>query len=295
MKPSRFNYERPESLAQALELLNSASVQGREARIMAGGQSLLPMMNYRIVKPDLVIDISRLLELDRIQTGASGGLVVGALSRHSTMERSDLVAQHFPVVRETVQHVAHLAIRNMGTIGGSLAHADPAAEWPLLVRLLDATLVVTSVRGERRIAASDFFISMLTTAIERDELLSQIEFPLLPDGSGSAFDEFSRRHGDYALAGVGVCLTAHEGHVRQARVALMGVGDTPLRSPEAEAVLTGQAWSEDLMHRAVEQGCAALTPRQDLNASSDYRRHLTSVLMAQTLKTAWSRATGTAQ
>ena len=295
MKPSRFNYERPESLAQALELLNSASVQGREARIMAGGQSLIPMMNYRIVKPDLVIDISRLLELDRIQTGASGGLVAGALSRHSTMERSDLVAQHFPVVRETIRHVAHLAVRNMGTIGGSLAHADPAAEWPLLVRLLDATLVVASVRGERRIAASDFFISMLTTAIERDELLSQIEFPFLPDGSGSAFDEFSRRHGDYALAGVGVCLTAHDGHVRQARVALMGVGDTPLRSPEAEAVLTGQAWSEDLMQRAVEQGCAALTPRQDLNASSDYRRHLTAVLMAQTLKTAWSRATGAAQ
>jgi CO/xanthine dehydrogenase FAD-binding subunit len=295
MKPSRFHYERPESLAQALELLNSASVQGREARIMAGGQSLIPMMNYRIVKPDLVIDISRLLELDRIQTGASGGLVAGALSRHSTMERSDLVAQHFPVVRETIRHVAHLAVRNMGTIGGSLAHADPAAEWPLLVRLLDATLVVASVRGERRIAASDFFISMLTTAIERDELLSQIEFPFLPDGSGSAFDEFSRRHGDYALAGVGVCLTAHDGHVRQARVALMGVGDTPLRSPEAEAVLTGQAWSEDLMQRAVEQGCAALTPRQDLNASSDYRRHLTAVLMAQTLKTAWSRATGAAQ
>jgi len=295
MKPSRFNYERPESLTEALELLNIASAKGLEARIMAGGQSLIPMMNYRIVKPDLVIDISRLLELDRIQTGASGGLVAGALSRHSTMERSDLVAQHFPVVRETIQHVAHLAVRNMGTIGGSLAHADPAAEWPLLVRLLDATLVVASVRGERRIAASEFFISMLTTAIERDELLSQIEFPFLPDGSGSAFDEFSRRHGDYALAGVGVCLTAHDGHVRQARVALMGVGDTPLRSPEAEAVLTGQAWSEDLMQRAVEQGCAALTPRQDLNASSDYRRHLTAVLMAQTLKTAWSRATGAAQ
>jgi carbon-monoxide dehydrogenase medium subunit len=211
------------------------------------------------------------------------------------MERSDLVAQHFPVVPEALQHVAHLAVRNMGTIGGSLAHADPAAEWPLLVRLLDATLVVASVRGERRIAASDFFISMLTTAIERDELLTQIEFPFLPDGSGSTFDEFSRRHGDYALAGVGVCLTAHDGHVRQARVALMGVGDTPLRSPDAEAVLTGQAWSEDLMQRAVEQGCAALTPRQDLNASSDYRRHLTAVLMAQTLKTAWSRATGAAQ
>lgn len=295
MKPSRFNYERPESLTEALELLNIASAKGLEARIMAGGQSLIPMMNYRIVKPDLVIDISRLLELDRIQTGASGGLVAGALSRHSTMERSDLVAQHFPVVPEALQHVAHLAVRNMGTIGGSLAHADPAAEWPLLVRLLDATLVVASVRGERRIAASDFFISMLTTAIERDELLTQIEFPFLPDGSGSAFDEFSRRHGDYALAGVGVCLTAHDGHVRQARVALMGVGDTPLRSPDAEAVLTGQAWSEDLMQRAVEQGCAALTPRQDLNASSDYRRHLTAVLMAQTLKTAWSRATGAAQ
>ncbi|NBW45947.1 MAG: xanthine dehydrogenase family protein subunit M [Betaproteobacteria bacterium] len=295
MKPSRFNYERPESLTEALELLNIASAKGLEARIMAGGQSLIPMMNYRIVKPDLVIDISRLLELDRIQTGASGGLVAGALSRHSTMERSDLVAQHFPVVPEALQHVAHLAVRNMGTIGGSLAHADPAAEWPLLVRLLDATLVVASVRGERRIAASDFFISMLTTAIERDELLTQIEFPFLPDGSGSTFDEFSRRHGDYALAGVGVCLTAHDGHVRQARVALMGVGDTPLRSPDAEAVLTGQAWSEDLMQRAVEQGCAALTPRQDLNASSDYRRHLTAVLMAQTLKTAWSRATGAAQ
>ena len=295
MKPSRFNYERPESLTEALELLNIASAKGLEARIMAGGQSLIPMMNYRIVKPDLVIDISRLLELDRIQTGASGGLVAGALSRHCTMERSDLVAQHFPVVPEALQHVAHLAVRNMGTIGGSLAHADPAAEWPLLVRLLDATLVVASVRGKRRIAASDFFISMLTTAIERDELLTQIEFPFLPDGSGSAFDEFSRRHGDYALAGVGVCLTAHDGHVRQARVALMGVGDTPLRSPDAEAVLTGQAWSEDLMQRAVEQGCAALTPRQDLNASSDYRRHLTAVLMAQTLKTAWSRATGAAQ
>ena len=295
MKPSRFHYERPESLAEVLTLLNSASSEGRDARIMAGGQSLIPMMNYRIVKPDLVIDISRLLELDRIRTDTSGGLVVGALSRHSTMERSELVAQHFPVVRESLQHVAHLAIRNVGTIGGSLAHADPAAEWPLLVRLLDATLVVVSVRGERRIAARDFFISMLTTAIQPDELLAKIEFPFLPEGSGSAFDEFSRRHGDYALAGVGVCLTADSGYVRQARIALMGVGDTPLRSPEAESVLTGQAWSEDLMHRAIERGCAALTPREDLNASSDYRRHLTAVLMAQTLNTAWLRANGTAQ
>lgn len=295
MKPSRFRYERPESLPEALELLNIASLEGVEARIMAGGQSLIPMMNFRIVKPDLVIDISRLLELDRIHTSESAGLIVGSLSRHSTMERSPLVARHFPVVPETMQHVAHLAIRNMGTIGGSLAHADPAAEWPMLVRLLDAQLVVASVRGERRIAACDFFVSMLTTAIERDELLSQIEFPLLPNGSGSAFDEFSRRHGDYALAGVGVCLTAREGQVQQARVALMGVGDTPLRSPEAEAVLTGQVWSEDLVRKAVEAGSAALTPRHDLNASSDYRRHLTSVLMAQTLRTAWLRATGTAQ
>jgi CO/xanthine dehydrogenase FAD-binding subunit len=156
MKPSRFNYKRPESLAEALELLNSASAKGLEARIMAGGQSLIPMMNYRIVKPDLVIDISRLLELDRIQTGASGGLVAGALSRHCTMERSDLVAQHFPVVPEALQHVAHLAVRNMGTIGGSLAHADPAAEWPLLVRLLDATLVSPRCAGNGELQRATF-------------------------------------------------------------------------------------------------------------------------------------------
>jgi carbon-monoxide dehydrogenase medium subunit len=291
MKPSAFRYERVENVAHALERLDHAQAQGLDARIMAGGQSLIPMMNFRVVKPDLIIDISRLLELDFIRPCPAGGLLVGALSRHIVMEQSALVAGHFPVIPETIQHVAHLAIRNMGTIGGSLAHADPAAEWPMLARLLDATLVVASVRGERRIAADDFFVAILTTALARDEMLLHVELPALPPGSGSAFEEFARRPGDYALAAVGARLTAQNGKVKQARVALMGVGDTPLRSAPAEAVLVDQDWSEDLLARAVRAGCAALTPRHDLNASADYRRHLAEVLMEQTLRTAWRRAT----
>jgi carbon-monoxide dehydrogenase medium subunit len=192
VKPSAFDYRCPDSLEEALALL---AQYGDDAKIIAGGQSLMPMMNFRVVRPTMVIDIGRLLELDKIETNADRDLRIGAITRHRTLESSPLVRRCFPIIPEAMGHVAHLAIRNRGTIGGSLTHADPAAELPMLVRLLDGQIFVRSVRGARQIAATDFFISPLTTALSSDEILVRVDLPGLPHHL-SAFEEFSRRSGD---------------------------------------------------------------------------------------------------
>jgi carbon-monoxide dehydrogenase medium subunit len=288
MKPAPFDYCCPDSVDEALEVL---STRAGEAKVMAGGQSLVPMLNFRVVRPELIVDVSRLLELEYVRERADGGLTIGALTRHRVLETSPLVVRRFPVIPETMKHVAHLAIRNRGTIGGSLSHADPAAELPMLVRLLDATIVARSTRGERSIPAADFFVGPLTSALREDELVVRIELPGLTH-NGWAFDEFARRAGDFALAAVGVLLDVTGGRITMARVAMMGVGDTPLRRHEAEAALTGNALSDQVMANAVKEACASLEPRQDLHASPEFRRHLAGVLMERVLGKAWERAAG---
>ena len=287
MKPAPFDYHCADSLEEAVALLERHS---SDAKVIAGGQSLMPMLNFRVVKPALLIDIGKLLELDYVRERPEGGLAIGALTRHRTLETSPLVATRFPVIPETMQHVAHLAIRNRGTIGGSLSHADPAAELPMLAKLLNAVIVAQSATGERSIPAQDFFVGALTNALEDNEIVVRIELPGLPAGTGSAFEEFARRAGDFALAAVGAVLVVNEGKVTQARVAMMGVGDTPLRCPGAELALVGQALSEDVLDRAVEAACAPLEPNRDLHASPEYRKHLASVLCRRVLRTAWARS-----
>ncbi|MFB9126308.1 FAD binding domain-containing protein, partial [Paraburkholderia dipogonis] len=289
MKPAPFDYCCPDTIDEAVEVL-AANVD--DAKLMAGGQSLTPMLNFRVVRPALIIDISRLLELEYVRERRDGGLTIGALTRHRVLETSALVASRFPVIPETMHNVAHLAIRNRGTIGGSLSHADPAAELPMLSRLLDAVIVARSVRGEREIPASEFFVAPLTTALDDDEIVVRVELPGLPAGMGWCFHEFARRAGDFALAAVGVLLDVQGGEIREARVAMMGVGDTPMRRPEAEAVLTGKALSDEVMADAVHAACDSLQPNTDLHASPEFRRHLAGVLMERVTRKAWQRAAG---
>lgn len=286
MKPAPFDYVCPDTVDEALSVL----AREPDAKLMAGGQSLLPMMNFRVVKPSVVIDISRLLELDYVRERNDGGLTVGALTRHRVLETSPIVAQRFPVISEAMRHVAHLAIRNRGTIGGSLSHADPAAELPMLAMLLNARVVTRSLRGNRDLSAEEFFLGPLTTALDNDEMVVRIELPGLQPGTASAFDEVARRPGDFAMAAVGVTLQLVGNHVVEARVALMGVGETPMRSKVAESLLLNQEMSEILIKTVSEQACEKLTPRTDLHASSDYRKHLACRVMSRVLKTAWGRA-----
>jgi CO/xanthine dehydrogenase FAD-binding subunit len=286
MKPTPFDYCCPDLLDEVLTLL---AQYGDDAKIIAGGQSLMPMMNFRVVRPSLVIDIRRLLELDRVDDHAAGGLRIGALTRHRVLETSPLVRHRFPVIGEAMRHVAHLAIRNRGTIGGSLSHADPAAELPMLVRLLDGQIRLQSVRGLRTVAAEQFFLGPLTTALAADELLVAVDLPGLP-AHGSAFEEFSRRAGDFALAAIGVILEYRDGRLHRARVGAMGVADTPLRLPAVESALIGATDVKPAIVLAVQALRDTLRPRTDLHASADYRAHLASVLLERTLLRAWGEA-----
>jgi CO/xanthine dehydrogenase FAD-binding subunit len=285
MKPAPFEYACPDSLEEALALLSS----NEDAKLMSGGQSLLPMMNFRVVRPQLVIDISKLVELSYVREVEAGGLLIGALTRHRVLETSPVVANRFPIVCEAMRHVAHLAIRNRGTIGGSLSHADPAAELPMLTLLLDATMVIHSVRGVRRVAASEFFVGALTTSMEEDEVLVEIELPGLARGTIGAFEEVNRRPGDFALAAAGVLLEVHDGVVANAKLAMMGLGETPLRSPVVEGLLRNQTITNTLVDKVVEAVRVEVSPRQDLHASSEFRRHLAGVVVERALKAAWSR------
>jgi carbon-monoxide dehydrogenase medium subunit len=287
MKPRAFDYECPDSIAEALVLLKE---HAGSAKIIAGGQSLMPMLNFRVVSPALLVDIQRLLELDYLTPLPDGGLEIGALTRHRVLETSSLVAHRFPVISEGMRHVAHVAIRNRGTIGGSLAHADPAAELPMLAMLLDARIVAASPRGQRTIAAGDFFIGSLANALQDDEIVVRIELPGLAPGTGWAFEEFARRRGDFALAAVGILLHTVHGKIDEARIAMMGVGGTPLRLRDAERLLIGCTPDDAVFNRAIAAACDSLQPTADLHASPEYRIHLAGVLTRRALHSAWQRA-----
>jgi len=286
VKPPPFIYRAPTSLAEALSLLRE---HGEDGKVLAGGQSLVPMLNFRLLRPSVLIDINRVPELTGI--GATGfGLRIGALTRHRETAGSALIAAGFPVLTEAMTHVAHLTVRNRGTFGGSLAHADPAAELPLIAILLGAHMTLARAEGSRRLPADKFFVSALTTALQPDELLVAVDLPALPPRTGWGFAEFARRHGDYALAAVGVTLRVQEGVARDVRIAATGVGDTPLRLAAAEQELDGQHPSDGALDRAVAALRAAIEPNGDLNASAAYRRHLAGVLARRAVTAAWERA-----
>jgi CO/xanthine dehydrogenase FAD-binding subunit len=286
MKPPTFDYIAADSIAMAVAALAGA---GDDAKIIAGGQSLVPMLNFRMLRPSILVDINRIAGLDAIEE-TNGAIRVGALTRHYQLETSPLVARYLPVLSCAMTHVAHLAIRNRGTIGGSLAHADPAAELPMMALLLDAELHIASASGERTVAARDFFLGALTVDLASGEIITGIVLPKLPPHTGWGFDEVARRHGDFALAAVAATLTMSGGVIEQARIALTGVGAKALRAHEAEGLLVGHALEPDLVSRAVEAVRAAIEPETDLHASSDYRRHLAGVLTGRALAAAWRRA-----
>ena len=286
MKPPIFDYIAPTSIEAAVAALAEA---GGEAKVLAGGQSLMPMLNFRLLRPSILIDINRIAALSFI-TDTADSIRIGALTRHFALETSPVIANHFPVLSATMTHVAHLAIRNRGTIGGSLSHADPAAELPMMALLLNAEFHVAAVSGTRILAARDFFLDTMTVDLDGTELLTEIVLPKLPRQTGWGFEEVARRHGDFALAAVAATLTLSEGKIAQARIALTGVGPTALRATEAEQLLVGKSLDGDVTARAFAAVREAIEPETDLHASSDYRRHLAGVLTGRALVAAWRRA-----
>ena len=286
MKPAAFDYVIADSIDMAVASLAEG---GGDAKIIAGGQSLVPMLNFRLLRPSVLIDINRIGDLAFIEE-AGKTIRVGALTRHYQLETSPVIARHLPVLASAMTHVAHLAIRNRGTIGGSLSHADPAAELPMMALLLDAELHIASASGKRTIAARDFFVGALTVDLARDDIVTEIVLPKLPPKTGWGFEEVARRSGDFALAAVAATLTLSAGVISQARIALTGVGATPVRAAEAEVLLVGQALEPGLIDRIMDAVRAAIEPDTDLHASSDYRRHLGGVLAGRAVSAAWRRA-----
>jgi len=258
---------------------------GGDAKVLAGGQSLVPMLNFRVVDAPLFVDINGIEGLDGIEETEDGGLCIGALARHFALETSAAVKDRFPVLHDAMKHVAHLAIRNRGTIGGSLSHADPAAELPMMAVLLEAKITVAGGAGERMIPAGDFFTAPLTTVLAPDEIVIAVEFPGLPPGTGWGFEEFAQRRGDFAVAGVAALVSADGGAAREVRIGLMGLHDTPVRARGAEAAF---------LDGGIEAAAAAVRgdadPMNDLHGSADYRRHLAGVLTRRVLTAAVERA-----
>ncbi len=286
MKPAPFRYFDPASVDDALSLLAKC---GDEARLLAGGQTLGPMLNLRLVSPQTVIDVNRITALD-YRRPSSGGITIGALTRQATLEDDSTFASRQPLVATAIPFIAHRAIRNRGTVGGSLAHADPAAEWGGLALALNASLTLRKHGGaERVIAAKDFFLGLLTTAIEPDEMLIQISLPAWPAGAGWSFLEFSRRHGDYAIAGIACVLSLGPDVVDEVRLAAFGVEETPRRLAAAEGVLRGEPFSSALAEEAARRAADDVQPMDDRQGSADYRRQLVNVLVERALQEAAGR------
>jgi len=285
MKPAAFEY----IVADSVEMAVASLAQAGDAKIIAGGQSLVPMLNFRLLRPSVLVDINRIPNLAYVRE--DGGVVrIGALTRHHQLETSPVIARHFPVLTEAMAHVAHLAIRNRGTIGGSLSHADPAAELPMMALLLDAELRVVSASGARAVAARDFFRDALSVDLAEDEIVTEVVLPKLPPNTGWGFEEVARRSGDFALAAVAATLTLSDGKIAQARIAMTGVAPTARRVTEAEMLLIGQRLDDGVDSDVIEAVRAATEPPTDLHASAEYRRHLVGVLAGRALAAAWGRA-----
>jgi CO/xanthine dehydrogenase FAD-binding subunit len=288
MKPAAFEYFCPQTLDEALTLV---ARYGGDAKPLAGGQSLIPAMNFRLATPAVLVDLNRLAELSYIQDG-TGELRIGGMTRQRALERSALVSQRFPLIAEAMPHIAHPAIRNRGTVGGSLAHADPAAELPAVMLALNATFAATSKTGIRSIRAADFFVGLFSTTLVPGELLTQITIPPAARRTGVAFQEVSRRHGDFALAGVAAAVHLDEqGRCAGARIALFSVGDRPMLAEHAGRALAGQLPSAESIRAAADAAATQdIDPPSDIHASARYRRHLANVLTRRALEQAFERA-----
>jgi aerobic carbon-monoxide dehydrogenase medium subunit len=285
VKPAPFEYFDPRELDEALERLESF---GDDAKVLAGGQSLMPMLNLRLARPAAIVDINRLPGLDTF-TAADGTLRLGALVRQRSLER--WASSHHPLLAAALRLVGHSAIRNRGTVAGNIAHADPASELPALLLCLDGTVVVRSRTGGRQIAAGDFFQGPLMTALRSDELVTETRWRLPAPSMGWGFHEVARRHGDFALVGAIAVITCHGGRIDDARVAIFGAGSSAVRAPAAERTLTGQVPSPKLLGEAAAAAIEGLDPQSDLHASAAYRRRVAGTLTARALTDALARAT----
>jgi len=288
MKPAPFEYQAPTSLDAALDLL---SHRGGDAKVLAGGQSLIPVMNFRLAEPALLVDINKLAELDFIRPGDDGSLRIGALTRHRRVERDALVAEAVPLLHETIPFIAHPQIRNRGTFGGSLAHADPAAELPAVAVALRARFRLRKTGGDRWVNASDFFGGLFTTSLEPDEILVEVAIPPSPERTGWSFLEIARRHGDYAQIGVAALVALDDaGRCREARLVFLSAGDVPIEAREAAGLLAGQEISAAAIAAAAEKASQEIRPFSDLHATAGFKRHLARVITGRALRTAVDRA-----
>ena len=283
MKPARFDYACPSTLAEAVALL------GRHkgaAKAMAGGQSLVPLMAFRLAQPELIVDLKRIPGLDRIEIGAQG-VKLGAKVRWVDIQREARLAVAHPLLAEAVRHIAHYQIRNRGTVGGSIAHADPAAEMPGIAVACDAEIHATGPGGARTIKAADFFLGPLQTSLAADELITHIQLPAWPHGRRSAFLEFARRRGDFALAGVAVFYDpGQDGKAGNAHVGVIGMGDRPRRLPRTEAAINGRPLDDAAIAVAALAASKEVEPSGDIHAGPEYRRGLVATLTERALKAA---------
>jgi carbon-monoxide dehydrogenase medium subunit len=287
MKPAPFTYIAASSLDQALALKGE---YGDEARFLAGGQSLIPAMNFRLARPAVLIDINPLSELGRIDRSSAEDIRVGALARYRSLEKDAGFLQACPLFADALPHIAHPQIRNRGTIGGNLAHADPASELPAVATAMGARMRIRSQHGERELPASDFFAGLLTTSLEPEEMLVEIAFPAPPPRSGSCFLEIARRRGDFALAGVAAIVSLDEdGRCTGLRLALCGVGDTPVDASDAAASLIGQRCTDKAIETVAAEVKNAIDPPGNVHASADYQRHIAGVLTRRAIKSAHER------
>lgn len=288
MKPAPFKYAAPRSIE---ELLALKAEHGDDARFLAGGQSLIPTMNFRLAQPAVLLDLNALPDQNYIVETGSGNVRVGALVRHSDIETSEAIAKDHPLVHEAIRFVAHPQIRNRGTLCGNLAHADPASEMPAVMLALGARMHARSAASDRWIDAADFFAGIFTTQLEEDEMLCEVELPPLPPGSGTCFLEVSRRPGDFAMMGVAAVVTLDEtGRCSDARIAYCSAGDTPLLAADTAASLIGESQDENLFEDTAQQAAEEIDPPGNVHLTSAYQQHLVGVLTGRALRTAFARA-----
>jgi carbon-monoxide dehydrogenase medium subunit len=281
MKAPAFDYAKPASLPAVFALM---AEHGDEARLLAGGQTLMATLNMRLSEPALLIDLNAVTDLKGIGV-QNNVLRIGALATHTEIEASALVADHAPLLAMAAPHIAHRAIRNLGTFGGSIAYADPSAEWPACLMALDGVVLVRSAGAERRIAAKDFFLDLYTTALKPDELIVACEIPIKQPSDAFAFDELARRHGDYAIVGLAVAAERVPGGLSKLRLAYLGMGTTPLRARHTESRFAHQVLTAARMDEAIASLQAELDPLADLTNSAATKRHLAGVLARRLLGT----------
>jgi CO/xanthine dehydrogenase FAD-binding subunit len=284
MKPARFDYYDPRALEEALALLDAHQEDGK---VLAGGQSLMPLLNMRLARPKIIVDINQVKDLNYVRA-SDDGIAIGALARQRTLQTEKLIAERLPILQEAAYYIAHPQIRSRGTICGSIAHADPAAELPALALALDAEMTLTGAKAARTVGAEAFFQSFFTTALEANEILTEVRFPAQPKDSAWSLLEISRRHGDFAIAGIvaGLALDSERQIIRRARLVYFGVGATPIRVKAAENALIGQAAAEPAFEAAAQSATQGIDPSNDIHASEEYRRAVAATLTKRALRAA---------